>query len=48
MVSWLEGGLWSLLRCLGPIGIGALILEKFIPRELCLMTFDSVVHLGRF
>ena len=48
MVSWLEGGSWSLLRCLGLVGIGAFILEMFILGEVCLVTFDSVVHLGRF
>ena len=47
MVSWLEGGSWSLLRCLGLVGIGALVLEMFIPGEVCLMAFDSIVHLGR-
>ena len=48
MVLWLEGGPWSLLRCLGLVGIGAFILEMFIPGEVRLMTFDSIVHLGRF
>ena len=48
MVSWLEGGLWSLLGCLDLVGIGTFILESFIAGEVSLMTFDSIVHLGRF
>ena len=30
MVSWLEGGPWSLLRCPGLVGISTLVLETFI------------------
>ena len=37
MVSWLEGGSWSLLRCLDLVGIGAFVLETFIPGEVRLV-----------